>query len=190
MTLEQLAARAGLSVSFLSLIERGKKKPSLSALQSISDALGMEVGWFFSEHLARDPLERAHVVRKNFRRKVAYTRLAETDYLGEVHYLLSPSINGKLAMVLMEVEADCTSGDDLFSHEGEEVGYVLSGELTLELDGRELRVNAGDSFGFEGRTPHRYVNNGTERLRFILVNTPVIFGARKQAGEGRYTATL
>ncbi len=42
MTLEQLAARAGLSVSFHSLIERGKKKPSLSALQSISDAVAQQ----------------------------------------------------------------------------------------------------------------------------------------------------
>lgn len=183
MTLEQLATRAELSVSFLSLIERGKKKPSLSALQSIAGALGMEVGWFFAEHAASDPLERAHVVRKAFRRKIAYTNLAETDYLGEVHYLLSPNIDGKLAMVMMEIAPGCSSGDDLFSHDGEEVGYVLTGELTLELDERELKLGAGDSFGFEGKIPHRYNNKGTEPLQFVLVNTPVIFGARKDAAE-------
>lgn len=184
MTLEQLAAASKLSVSFLSMVERGKKKPSLSALQSISDALGMEVGWFFAEHPASDPLERAHIVRRAFRRRIAYSSLAETDYLGELDYLLSPNIDGKLAMVLMEFAPGSSSGDDLFSHEGEEVGYVLAGELTLDLAGSEFRLAAGDSFGFEGATPHRYANNGAERLQFILVNTPVIFGARRRAEAG------
>ena len=104
LTLEQLSARSGLSVSFLSLIERGKKKPSLSALQSISDALGMEVGWFFADHPARDPLERAHVVRKAYRRRVAYSRLADTDYLGEV--LPAATVLGVTALALPEFDVE------------------------------------------------------------------------------------
>ena len=54
MTLAELADLCGLSVGFLSHVERGRKKPSLSTLQKISAALGMEVGWFFPEPAGAD----------------------------------------------------------------------------------------------------------------------------------------
>lgn len=183
LTLKQLAGLSGLSVGFLSHVERGRKKPSLSTLQKISAALGMEVGWFFPEHPGADPAERPYVVRKAFRRKIAYSPLAGTDYLGEIDYLLSPNIDGAMVMVMMEFQPGCSSGDDLFTHDGEEVGYVLSGELALILDDRALHLKSGDSFGFGGAIPHRYVNEGTAVLQIILVNAPVIFGVRR-SGQG------
>ena len=121
------------------------------------------------------------------RHSAAYTsqEIAESAHISskELAKTVIVTIDGKLAMVMMEIAPGCSSGDDLFSHEGEEVGYVLTGELTLELDDKELTLSAGDSFGFEGKIPHRYNNKGTEPMQFVLVNTPVIFGARKEAAE-------
>ncbi|WP_430512589.1 helix-turn-helix domain-containing protein [Pannonibacter phragmitetus] len=46
MTLQQLADQAGISVGFLSQVERGKATPSLGTLAAIADALGVEIDWF------------------------------------------------------------------------------------------------------------------------------------------------
>ena len=178
MTLSDLAEAAALSVSFLSLVERGRKQPSLEALQRISKALGVEVGWLFPPSPNDDPVENAYVVRKGYRRRIDYSRLADTGYLGETDYLLSPSVDGQLAMTLMQFAPGGHSGDDPLAHEGEEAGYVLSGQLTLEVDGHVLVLEEGDSFGFAGDKPHRYINDGTQNLHLILANTPVIMNSR------------
>lgn len=178
MTLSDLAEVSNLSVSFLSLVERGRKQPSLDALQRISKALGVEVGWLFPPSPNDDLIENAYVVRKGFRRRIHYSRLAGTGYLGETDFLLSPSVEGQLAMSIMQFAPGGHSGDNPLSHEGEEVGYVLSGQLTLEVDGHVLVLEEGDSFGFTGDKPHRYINNGDQDLRIILANTPVIMNSR------------
>lgn len=178
MTLGDLAEAADLSVSFLSFVERGKKRPSLDALQRISAALGVEIGWLFPPSPNDDPVENAFVVRKGFRRRINYSRLAGTGYLGETDYLLSPSVDGNLVMSIMTFAPGGHSGDNALQHEGEEAGYVLSGQLTLEVDGNVLVLEDGDSFGFDGNKPHRYINTGTTDLQIILANTPVIMQSR------------
>lgn len=178
MTLEDLAAKSSLSIGFLSQVERGLKRPSLKTLQSISIALGVEVGWFLQGHPTDDPVERAHVVRRGFRRRISYTRLAGTEYLGEEEFLLSPALDGDLVMTMMAFAPGGNSGDDLLTHEGEEVGYVLEGRLTLEIDGTKIVLEAGDSFGLKGARPHRYCNEGDQELKILIVNTPVIMLAR------------
>jgi transcriptional regulator with XRE-family HTH domain len=178
MTLNKCAEAASLSVGFLSLVERGQKRPSLEALQRISAALGIEIGWLFPPSPNDDPIENQYVVRKGFRRRIDYSRLTGTDYLGEVDFLLSPSVDGQLAMSMMQFSPGGHSGDDPLSHEGEEVGYVLAGQLTLEVDGHVFVLEEGDSFGFSGHKPHRYSNQGATELKVIHTNTPVIMKAR------------
>jgi quercetin dioxygenase-like cupin family protein len=104
--------------------------------------------------------------------------VADTAYLGETDFLLSPSVDGQLVMSMMQFAPGGHSGDNALSHEGEEAGYVLTGQLTLEVDGHVLILEEGDSFGFSGDRPHRYINNGDQELRIILTNTPVIMNAR------------
>lgn len=178
MTLNDCAEAASLSIGFLSLVERGQKQPSLETLQRISTALGIEIGWLFPPSPNDNPIENTYVVRKGFRRRIDYSRLSGTEYLGETDFLLSPSIDGQLAMTIMKFSPGGHSGDDPLLHEGEEVGYVLAGQLTLEVDGNEFVLEEGDSFGFTGDKPHRYSNNGTVELQIIHTNTPVIMRAR------------
>jgi transcriptional regulator with XRE-family HTH domain len=178
MTLSDLAQAASLSIGFLSLVERGQKRPSLDALQRLSKALGIEVGWLFPPSPNDDPVENAYVVRKGFRRRIDYSKLSGTEYLGETDYLLSPAIDGQLAMSIMQFAPGGHSGDNPLTHEGEEAGYVLSGQLTLEVDGHVFVLEEGDSFGLPGSKPHRYCNNGTRELQVIITNTPVIMRAR------------
>lgn len=57
LTQEQLAERAGISVDFLSLIERGKSSPSFENLDELADALEVSVSELFSFEGGRSEAE-------------------------------------------------------------------------------------------------------------------------------------
>jgi transcriptional regulator with XRE-family HTH domain len=173
LTLRMLAQRSGKSLSFISKIERGLARPSIAALQDIAEALGVPIGWFF---MADGPVaaeERPYIVRSSHRRRLAYSAIASTDYMGAEDYLLSANLDGKLALGISYYEPRGTAGDDLYTHQGEEAGLVLEGEIELLLDGRSFTLKQGDSFSFSSHIPHTYRNAGRTRAVIVWANTPV-----------------
>ena len=174
LTLQQLALASGRSVGFLSQVERNLTRPSVTALQDVSSALGVHIGWFFPEDPGSDPEEREIIVRSNHRRKLTYSELSGTEYLGLHDHLLSANLNGNLALGISRYEPGALSGDDCYRHEGEEAGLLLSGCLELTVDSRVYRLEAGDSFSFESTRQHRYQNpSDTEEAIVIWANSPI-----------------
>ena len=174
MTLQQLAVATGRSVGFLSQVERNLTRPSVAALQDISAALGVYIGWFFPEDGSGDAGERDVVVRAGNRRRLTYSELSGTEYLGMHDHLLSANLNGNLALGISRYEPGASTGDDSYRHEGEEAGLVLSGRLELTVDDRVYRLEAGDSFSFDSHRRHRYVNpSASEETVVIWANTPI-----------------
>lgn len=164
MTLVALAQASGLSVGYLSLLERDLATPSIKALHAISRALGVTVSWFFEAGEIPEE-ERGLVVRRNRRRRLDYSA-------GIVDELLSPTLTGALELLASRFPPGASSGDEPYTHAGEEGGVVLRGRLDLWVDGRVLRLEAGDSFGFASTLPHRYHNPGTEEAEVIWAITP------------------
>lgn len=185
LTLADLAAKTGRSIGFLSQVERGLKKPSVGTLQSIGDALGMGIGWFFQVEPGDDNDERGVVVRRRQRRRITYTPLHSTDYLGMEDYLLSPDLNREHGLVLTEYEPGASSGDDLNGHEGEESGYVVSGILLLDHPERTYRLGAGDSFHFRSEIPHRFRNPGPEKTVTVMALVPMALRYGHAHGGGQ-----
>ena len=174
ITLQQLALATGKSVGFLSQVERNLTQPSVATLQDISEALGVHIGWFFPDEPGGDPLEREHIVRRANRRRLTYSELSGTDYLGLHDHLLSANLNGQLALGISRYEPGSSTGDDSYSHDGEEAGLVLSGQLELTIDGHVYLLQAGDSFSFNSRLQHRYANpSSREETQVIWANTPI-----------------
>src|SRR5512133_3552104 len=86
LTLTELAEKSGLSIGYLSLVERDRATPSINALHAISRALGVTISWFFDANAA--PVEeRGFVVRRARRRRLEFSA-------GIVDELLSPSLEG------------------------------------------------------------------------------------------------
>ena len=174
MTLQQLALATGKSVGFLSQVERNLTKPSVAALQDISAALGVHIGWFFREEPAGSADERDHIVRRENRRRLTYSALSSTEYLGLHDTLLSANLDGELALGISRYEPGASTGDDVYAHAGEEAGLVLSGTLELTINGRLHRLEAGDSFSFKSKLPHRYYNpSASEEAVVVWANTPI-----------------
>lgn len=173
LTLQDLAAKSGKSVSFLSKIERGLARPSITALQDIAEALGVAIGWFFQTDGPVPAEERSYIVRAGRRRRLTYSGVSTTDYMGFEDYLLSANLDGQLAMGISHYQPGGTSGDDLYTHQGEEAGLVLEGQIEIQLGKRSFLLSEGDSFSFPGHIPHTYRNPGHVLAKVIWANTPI-----------------
>ena len=86
-----------------------------------------------------------------------------------------PYTNGHLLQCNIHHIAAGGSSDGTIAHDGEEVGYVLSGRIELEVDGRQYALSAGDAFVFRSTLPHGYRNPGEEPASIFWVNTPPTF---------------
>jgi transcriptional regulator with XRE-family HTH domain len=164
LTLTQLAAASGLSVGYLSMVEREQAMPSIKSLLTIAHALGVTIGWFFEADAVR-PQDRGLVVRRSRRRRIDFSA-------GIVDELLSPSLKGNLELVLCRLAPGASSGEEPYSHAGEEAGMVVRGRLELWVDGRSAVLETGDSFGFESTRPHRYRNPGSDETEIVWAITP------------------
>ncbi len=173
LTLQDLAAEIGKSVGFLSQVERNITKPSVGALQDICEALGVHIGWFFQADAETDEAERCFIVRHGNRRRLSYSGLASTDYLGLRDDLLSANLNGELVLGLSRYAPGASTGDDRYRHKGEEAGLVLAGVLELTVGDDVFTLGEGDSFSFPSHLPHRYANPSERETVVVWANTPI-----------------
>ena len=164
VTLAEVAEASGLSVGYLSLLERDRATPSIKALHAVSRALGVTISWFFEANDVPEA-ERDLVVRRARRRRLDYSA-------GLVDELLSPSLTGALELLSCRFPPGASSGEEPYSHSGEEAGVVIRGRLELWVEGRTVTLEAGDSFGFKSELPHRYRNPGPDETEVIWAITP------------------
>lgn len=165
MTLADVERRTGLSVSYLSQVERSLSSPSVLALYEISRALGVNISFFFANGEAGSDDERDFIVRANGRLKVVFEG-------GAVDELLSPNLNGRLELLLSRLPPGSASGERPYTHDGEEAGIVMAGRLELWVGGKHFMLSQGDSFSFASSLPHRYGNPGATETVVIWAITP------------------
>ena len=164
-TLQNLADASGLSVGYISLIERNLATPSIKALHDIAQVLGVNISWFFPESNLGTEGERSYIVREENRRTLNLG-------LGICDQLLCPTLSGELELLCSTFEPGASSGEEPYTHLGEEAGVVISGELDLWIDNEKFHIGKGDSFNFPSTTPHRYRNSGYTEAIVIWAITP------------------
>jgi transcriptional regulator with XRE-family HTH domain len=167
MTLTDLAQASELTAGYLSQLERNLAYPSIPALFNIARSLGVTIQWFFASESISAPADDGYVVRKGNRQSIHYED-------GIVDQLLTPLPNHQLEM-LHSCFPPGTYSQQSYSHEGEEAGYVLSGQFELWVGERHFLLDEGDSFSFASREPHRYGNPGKVDTTVIWVITPPTF---------------
>ncbi|MGV8831611.1 MAG: cupin domain-containing protein [Devosia sp.] len=171
LTLQGVADQAGLSVGFISQIERGLTTPSLSSLVNVSRVLECHVSEFLAQPEVNAPLtrqsERPHyAVGSN---SLTYERL-------------STSFPGNVLRSLIIHEPPGYRSEPI-AHEGEEIFFILTGELTVEVDGLETVLGPGDSIHFQSTQTHSTWNHTDRPTAILHTCTMDVFGDDKSLTE-------
>jgi DNA-binding transcriptional MerR regulator/mannose-6-phosphate isomerase-like protein (cupin superfamily) len=162
LSLAQVARATGVSVGFLSALERGQMRCSISTLRRIARFYKTNIMSMFE---ANGDLQR-HV-------KPSQRKILETS--PGVRMELLAWGNTAMEPHLFRIKPGGGSGES-YSHEGEEFLHVLRGEFEISLDKRErYLLKPGDSLYFESSTPHRWKNPGRSEAWILWVNTPPTF---------------
>jgi DNA-binding transcriptional MerR regulator len=163
LTLREAAAKAGISVSFLSAVERGISGMSISTLHTLVKLYGITVQSLLAEGRASGRLVRAS----------ERPALAAPGSGVRIEQLAL----GRLQMEPHFYRVDPGAGSEgAYDHFGEEFIFVLHGRLEVWLEEREHHVlGAGDCLYFPSTLPHRWHNPGPGPAELLWVNTPATF---------------
>jgi transcriptional regulator with XRE-family HTH domain len=162
LTLTGLAARVGITRSFLSSVERGVAYPSIVVLRSIAAALEVPVFLLFT-----GPELNGIVVRKDAR-KVIRPPGSPLSY-----ELVSPDLRRKIEMIMVRH----TPGVEYpaMAHEGEECALVLRGRVVITVADVDYELDEGDAIYYDSGLPHAARALGDEEALIVSAITPPNF---------------
>lgn len=178
LSLREFAKLCDLTPGAISQIERGLVSPSLKTIRRISAALEVPVAWFFGEEEYGDPFKDV-IVRKSER------RLLKLGDYGVAKYLLTPFAPGQMETLLVTLEPHGTTGEEYYTHPGEEVGLVLKGRFQMEIEDEIMLLEEGDVYRFESTRPHRFSNPYAEPAEVIMTISPPFYCFQPASSSSR-----
>lgn len=161
LSLAQVARAVGISVGFLSALERSQMSGSVGTLRKLARFYRTNILDFFDASEAS-----LRQVRPRERKVLQAGPGVCMELLAWGNTVMEPH--------LFRVAPEGGSGDP-YTHAGEEFLYVLRGQLSITLQDEEYRLKRGDSFYFESATPHRWKNPGQTETWVLWINTPPTF---------------
>ena len=161
LSLAQVAQAVGISVGFLSALERSQMSGSVGTLRKLARFYKTNILDFFDASEASS--RQVHPAERKVLELGAGVRM---ELLAWGNTVMEPH--------LFRVAPEAGSGDS-YTHEGEEFIYVMRGDLKITLNNEEYHLKPGDSFYFESATPHRWKNPGRKETLVLWINTPPTF---------------
>jgi transcriptional regulator with XRE-family HTH domain len=165
LTQEELADRAELSKGFISQVEHNLTSPSIATLMDLLECLGSSLKSFFSE----TPDEKIVYSQDDL-----FQKSDEGDLKGVITWLVPNAQKNRMEPILVTLRQGGQT-QLIPPHDGEEVGYVLSGIVFLVTGGKRLRVQTGESFCLHPEESHYIINTFKRPACFIWVSTPPSF---------------
>ena len=154
LSLQQLSGRSDVSAAAIHKIEQSGMVPTITTLLKLAGALGRPVAYFVDEE--EESADPTVFVRDGDRRPIL-TSHTGIDLAGISGAYGRFYLAGARATVL----PGASSGDRAMEHPGEELVYLLDGELEFVVNGQSYRLEPGDSLHFRTVQPHFWRNPGT-----------------------------
>ena len=161
MSQRELAKRAGVTNSTISMIEKNTVSPSFSSLLKVLKGFPMSVEEFFTLDL----------VKSN---QVVFRADEQADMLaqGVALKLIGHNIPDRgLSMLRETYPPGADTGEEMIKYDGEEAGTVIEGEIELTVDYKIYHMKSGDGYFFRTNLPHRFRNLSQETAVVISANT-------------------
>lgn len=165
LTIKQLAELVNCTSSLISQIERGKADPSISTLKKIASALNANIVDFFMTATADDDIVTRVKERVDMQLKHWDTKIQS----------LIKRLGNKKMQPFYTVIKPGGGSHGMYTHEGEEFGIVLKGELELIINDKVHLVRENESFYFSSQVPHTWGNRTKEDATVVWVITPPTF---------------
>jgi transcriptional regulator with XRE-family HTH domain len=159
--LSQVAEATGVSIGFLSNLERSQSEASVGILRKLTQYYGLNILDFFHPVEGTSPL-----VRPKDRKILEGGPGVKMELLASGKITMEPH--------LFRIAPGAGSGD-AYSHHGEEFLYLIRGRLVIALEDQEFQLRAGDGFYFGSHTQHRWHNPGKTETVILWINTPPTF---------------
>jgi len=150
ITVSDLSKMTGLSTGMLSKIEKGNTSPSLSTLQTLSNALSIPMTAFFKQF--EQKRECIHTIANE-----GVEVEGEGTRAGHQYNLLGHLGSNDSGVIVEPYLIELTSETDTFKtfqHGGLETIYMLAGEITYRHGDGVYKLQPGDTLFFDANTPH------------------------------------
>lgn len=166
LTLKQLSEKTGLSVGFLSQLERGLSNIAIDSLQNLADALNVSMNEILD---TQDSFHKESPLLRSYEKSI-------TIISPSVHsYILTHSIKS-LPVLPREYHLMPNINDEtelqIYSHEGFEWIYIIEGILSVRLENQTFDLYPGDTITIDSTKPHNWYNRSNKITKFIAINTP------------------
>jgi transcriptional regulator with XRE-family HTH domain len=161
----ELAKRAGLTHSTISLIEQNRVSPSVGSLKKILDSIPITLAEFFAEGMGDEAQIFYH-----------HTELVELAS-GKISYRqVGRHLKGRALQILHErLAPGADTGEMMLQHNAEEGGVIVRGALEVTVGTAKRVLKPGDAYYFNSNLPHRFRNVGDEECELVSACTPPSF---------------
>ncbi len=169
LTIRTIAEQTGLSPGMISQVESGQVSASLRTIRALAQAYDVTLDSLFAGESEPVSNQSGIVARPGTR------RILNLENLGMTIEIAAPAEHKSMQASIATILPGGGSGPECDTHRGEETGLVLNGFLDLYLDEEKHSLCEGDSFCFNAKTPHRFVNPGKQVTRVYWVTTEPIW---------------
>jgi len=177
LTLKQLSEASELTPGTLSKIENGLVKPSITTLEMLANILKVDAGYFFIEEDAK-----RYFISRQGNRKVSYSeRGSKENITYEVESLTEGMENPLMETVIVTVLSRKNEDIDEIVHGGQELLYIIEGELELTLGEKKFILKKGDSAYLNSDIPHKAISLSKKSAR--VLNVLLVPGSRTKIFE-------
>jgi transcriptional regulator with XRE-family HTH domain len=160
----ELSRKVGLTPSTISQVESNQIFPSLPALFKMAEVLSIEVGSFFQDN----PEEKKKVVfTASDSLEVKLSNVQEGQL--EVRLLTPVDLDPRLETYLIEFPAKQSIPTHFFTHKGEELGFVISGELQMKVGKDVHGLQPGDVVYLTTEIPSQWKNMGAVSSKVLWI---------------------
>ncbi|ARD47093.1 transcriptional regulator [Sporosarcina sp. P37] len=159
-TLKDVSEKSGLSVSFLSQVERGVSSVTFTSLRRIAEALGVHINLFFEEPQEKSPLKKQTIKKTADQPNFTFTNLVgdmEKPLFYPARIELRPG----------------ESHTHPYAHEGQEFVYILEGQLKVILEDYSDTFYANESFHIDSMQEHIWFNETEKPVTLLVVSATI-----------------
>ena len=166
MSQSELARSVGVTPSTISQVESNTIYPSVPALMKMAEILGVNMGFLFRNE---GTPEGRFVFSDHGGIPLNFANIPKAGIEGR--QITPPDLEGKMESYVIEIPPGERLPDHFMAHKGEEMGYLLQGELEVEIKNAKHAIKTGDFVYLASETPESWTNTGRSIARLLWIKT-------------------